>query len=572
MTSNIKISIPLFDTLKTYQRSWLSRDVVAGVTVAAVAVPQAMAYAQLAGLPLVIGLYTAIISMLLFAMFTTSRFAIVGPDAAMAALTGATIIPLANGDTSRYVSLVAVLAILIGVTCLVSLYMRLGVLAELISRPILLGYMTGLALAVIASQAPKLFGVTMPAGGNFFTTIWYIPTHISSINWATVLLSIAILCLAIAVQKYAKKIPMSLIILAGSIIASFVFSFSDQGIAVVGSVPTGLPLPSLPLISVLDFQYLVVPALMIALVSYANTIATTRSFAKKQKESIEVPQEFFGLGVANIGSGIFGGMPVAASGARTAVNLESNAHSQVSQLFGAVSIGVVLIFLANSLSYLPLASLAVIVIMAVSNLFSFKELKSIWHGWQSEAILAIITIVGVTILGIFQGLLLAIILAVMNLVRKNAFPKYAVLGVAENGAIRDMSRPPKTKSIPGMIIFRFDSPLYFINSNTFKEAINNLIESSPEPVEWVLWDAETVTEIDSTSAQMLLSLIRALNSNDITFAIARMKGPVRQTIRRSKRLSRAISNLPHFTSMGDAIEGFNESKDKSSNSNSLNKK
>lgn len=560
MTNNIKISVPLLDTLRIYQKEWLSKDVVAGVTVAAVAVPQAMAYAQLAGLPLVIGLYTAIVSMFLFAMFTTSRFAIVGPDAAMAALTGATIIPLANGDSSRYVSMVAILAILIGITCLVALYLRLGILAELISRPILLGYMTGLALAVIASQAPKLFGVTMPTGGNFFTTIWYIPTHISLINWATVLLSVVILCLAIAVQKLAKKIPMSLVVLVGSIIASYIFSFSDRGIAVVGSVPTGLPLPILPNVSLTDFQYLVVPALMIALVSYANTIATTRSFAKKQKESIEVPQEFFGLGVANIGSGIFGGMPVAASGARTAVNLESNARSQVSQLFGAVSIGVVLIFLAKSLSYLPLASLAVIVIMAVSSLFSFKELRSIWHAWQSEAILAIITIVGVTLLGIFQGLLLAIILAVLNLVRKNAFPKYAVLGVAENGAIRDMSRPPKTKSIPGMIIFRFDSPLYFINSNTFKEAINNLIESSADPVEWVLWDAETVTEIDSTSAQMLLSLIRDLKAKNITFAIARMKGPLRQTIRKSKRLSRAISNLPHFTSMGDALEEFKNVK------------
>lgn len=563
MFNSIKISLPIISTIKTYQRSWLTRDAIAGVTVAAVAVPQAMAYAQLAGLPLIVGLYTAIVSMLIFAMFTSSKFAIVGPDAAMAALTGATIIPLANGNSSKYLAMVAVLAILIGVTCLVSLYLHLGVLAELISRPILMGYMTGLALAVIASQAPKLFGITVPLAGNFFSILWYIPTHLSSINWVTLLLSIIILICAFALQKYAKKLPMSLVVLVGSIIASFVFSFSEHGIKVVGSVPTGLPLPNIPTVNFTDFQYLVVPALMIALVSYANTITTTRSFAKRQNENIEVPQEFFGLGVANIGSGLFGGMPVAASGARTAVNLDSNAQTQVSQLFGAVAIGFVLIFLSKTLSYLPLASLAVIVIMAVSNLFNYKELKSIWHGWRSEAILAIITIIGVTILGIFQGLLLAIILAILNLVRKNAFPKYAVLGVAENGAVRDMSRPPKTKPIPGMIIFRFDSPLYFINSNTFKEAINNLIDESSDPVQWVLWDAETVTEIDSTSAQMLLSLIKELKLKDITFAIARMKGPVRETIRKSKRLSRTIYNLPHFTSLGDAIEGFDKFKETS---------
>jgi sulfate permease, SulP family len=556
MLKSITITLPIVKTARNYQAKWLRKDTVAGVTVAAVAVPQAMAYAQLAGLPLITGLYTALIAMLLFALFTTSRYAIIGPDAAMAALTGATIIPLSTGDPSRYMSLVSVLAILIGVVCLIALFARLGVIAEFISRPILLGYMAGLALAVIASQAPKLFGVDVPTQGNFFTTIWYIVTNLASASFPTILFSSITLVCALFAQQRINKIPMSLIVLFGSIIVSALFSLQDHGIAVVGQIPTGLPLPRFTTVSILEFQNLVIPALMIALVSYANTVATTRAFASKQKESVETPQEFFGLGIANIGSGIFGGMPVAASGSRTAVNLESKAVTQVSQLIGAAVIAIVLLLLSPLLSYLPLAALAVIVILAVKNLFNYKELRSIWHAWQSEAILAIITLLGVTILGIFQGLLLAVLLAVINLVRKNSTPKYAVLGVAADGAVRDMSRPPKTTAIPGLIIFRFDAPLTFINATFFKDTIYSLIDDSEHTVLWFMWDAETITELDSTAAQMLYNLIKDLKNQNITFVIARMKGPIRHTVSSSHRLSRAISHTPHFINMGEAIAAF----------------
>ena len=561
MINKIKITIPLIDTIKNYERPWLKKDLIAGVTVAAVAVPRAMAYSQLAGVPLITALYTALVSMLIFAVFTTSRLAIVGPDAAMAALTGAALLPLASGNPAEYLSLVSILAILIGAACLVALYARLGFIAEFISRPILLGYMAGLALAVIVSQAPKLFGLTLSSPSNFFTTGLHILTSVPQYSWPTVLLSCVLIAAAILLQRYVKKIPMSLVILVGSILASYAFSFSSHDIAVVGTVPTGLPIPQLPSLSLLNLQSLVVPALMISLVSYANTIATTRSFASHQKESIETTQEFFGLGAANIGSGIFGGMPVAASGARTAVNFSSKAVTQVSQLFGAVAIAIVLVFLAQTLSYLPLASLAVIVIMAVKNLFNYRELKSIKHAWRSEAVLAVVTLFGVTVLGIFQGLLLAVLLAFMNLVRKNTQPKYAVLGIAENGSIRDMSRPPKTKEIPGLIIFRFDSPLNFVNSIFFRDAVYRLIdEAEVAVVSWFLWDAETITALDSTSGQMLLELIKDLEAKKIVFAVARMKGPIRETIRNSHRLNDALESAPHFTLMGDAIAAFYESR------------
>jgi high affinity sulfate transporter 1 len=571
MIANIKISIPINEVLRTYQKRWIRRDLIAGLTVSAVAVPQAMAYAQLAGLPLVYGLYTALAAMVFFAIFTTSRFAIVGPDAAMAALTGAAIAPLALSDPTRYTYLVAVLAALIGVVCIIAVYAKLGILAEFISRPILLGYMAGLALAVIATQLPKLFGMPVPPRLSFITTISYIITNISSISWITFFLSLALFIIAYLLQKYLKKVPNFLIILVGTIILSWVFSLASKGVPVVGVVPKGLPLPVFPRVSIYDLQNLVVPALMISLVSYANTISTARAFAVAQSDGIEAPQEFFGLGIANIASGIFGGMPVAASGARTAVNYESKAVTQVSQLFAALCIMIVLLFVAPVLSYLPQAALGVIVILAVKNLFNYKELRSIWRAWNSEAYLAVITLIGVTLLGIFQGLILAVLLAILNFVRKNSLPKYVLMGVAEDGSIRDLSRPPKTTKIPGIIIFRFDAPLYFINANYFRDTVYRLIDESKEPVKWLLWDAETITELDSTAGQMLRLLIKDLNKKGITLAIARMKGPIRNTISKSRRLSRLISNTPHFTTMGEAIEAYYDSEKKLKHSKSIQK-
>lgn len=556
MVSNIKITIPLIDTIKFYEKKWVRRDALAGATVAAVAVPQAMAYAQLAGFPLVVGLYATLAAMLLFAFFTTSRFAIVGPEAAMAALSGAVLIPLAGNDPSRYVFLAAALAILIGLVCILAVFARLGVIAEFISRPILLGYMAGLALTVIATQLPKLFGIAAVPKSNFFTTIIYILSNFHLVSLLTIFISITLMATALLLQKYFKHIPVSLVILIISIFLSWILSLSSKGVPIIGHIPTGLPVPKIPTISIYDLQNLVVPALAISLVSYANTIAAARSFASAQQKSIDAPQEFFGLGIANIGSGLFGGMPVAASGARTAVNYESRAITQVSQLFGSLFIGLVLIVFAPALSYLPQAALGVIIIMAVKSLFNYRELKSIWRAWHSEAYLAIITLLGVVLLGIFQGLILAILLAMMNFVRKNSLPKYVTMGVAEDGSVRDMDRPPKTTSIPGMIIFRFDAPLYFINANYFKDTVNELIEKSDEEIRWFLWDAETITELDSTAGQMLRVLISDLKKRNITFAIARLKGPIRSTINKSRRLSTLVSRTPHFTTMGEAIEAY----------------
>lgn len=549
---------PIIETFKSYQKSWLRFDFVAGVAVAAVAVPQAMAYAQLAGAPLIAGLYAALFAMIMFAIFTSTRHVIVGPDAAMAALTGATVIPLAAGNASVSAALVAILSIIIGVFCLVGVATRIGFVTEFLSRPILLGYMAGLALAVIASQAPKLFGLVAPASSNFVGVVVYLARNVSNINTATMLLSIFLLGLSIGVQKYLRRVPPSLVVLVVALAGSAIFNFSEQGIQTIGSIPIGIPIPSLPGVHLVDIENLVIPAIAITLVCFANTVATARSFAAKHFDHIDSDQEFIGLGFANITSGMFGGIPVAASGARTAVNQTSKAHTQVSQLFGAFTIVIVLVVLAPLFKYLPTAALAVIIIMAIVKLFDYKELKSIWHAWHSEAFLAIATLVGVVLLGILQGLLLAVFLAIANLLRRNAMPSDAVLGVAEDNSIRDMSRPPKTTAVSGIIMYRFDAPLYFGNANYFRDRVLQLINESEDPVEWFLWDAETVSSIDSSSGQMLLGLIRELRAKNIVFAVARMKGPVRSTVNRTNRLARALQKAPHYPSIGLALAAFND--------------
>ena len=557
MFDNQTIKFPIISTLKHYKRSFLKFDTVAGITVAAVAIPQAMAYSQLAGAPLTMGLYAAFAAMILYAIFTTTKFMIVGPDAAMAALTGATLAPLAINNPNHYVGLVALLAILIGLASLIAVAAKLSFLSEFLSRPILLGYMAGLALAVIASQASKLFGISPLERGNFFGNSVHIVTNFSNAHTATIVLSILLGLTAFFLVKYTSRIPVALAILIGSVLISWIFDFKELGIATVGTLPSGLPIPDIPNVGINDLQSLIVPAFAIMMVSYANTITTARSFAIKNNDQVDTSQELTALGITNIGTGFFGGIPIAASGVRTAVNEQNKATSQVSQLIAAVVIGIALLFLTPILSYLPLSALAVIIIMAVLRLFDLKELRSIWNAWRYEAVLAIITVLGVAFLGIFQGLLLAIFLAIINLVRTSTFPTDAVLGIADDGSIRDKSRPPKTKSKPGIVMYRFDAPLYFANASYFRQRVLGLVDSE-EDVKWFLWDAETISSLDSTAAAMLLGLIHEFKARDITFCVSRMKGPIRSTINKTNQLSNVFRTIPHYPNMGNALEAFEE--------------
>ena len=552
-----KTSIPLVNIIRSYKISWFRSDLIAGLTVASIAIPQSMAYAKLAGIPLINGLYTAIFAMIVYAFFTTTKHVIAGPDAATAALTGATIIPLA-GSASQNAGVASMLAIIIGIGCLLAVKAKLSFVADFLSRPILVGYMAGLAFSVITSQLFNLFGFLAPKGSTFITTITYIIFHLGSTHILTLVLSVVLLISGILMMKYLPKIPSSLVLLVASIAISIIFDFDVKGVATVGPLSFSLVLPSLPDVSFYQVQNLVVPAIAIMIVAYANTIATARSFAIKEQSHITDTQEFMGLGYANIASGIFTGMPIATSGARTAINQQSNPKTQVAQIIGAILIGLILWLLSPLLQFLPLSALAVIVILAVWSLIDFNDISDIRESWSSEAVLAIITIIGVTLLGVLQGLILAVFLAVLNLIRKTAFPGDTILGVTKYGSFHDMTRPPHTESIPGIILYRFDAPLYFANAGLFRSRVLELINNSERPVRWFLWNAENATSLDSTAAAMLINLIDELKSMKVTFAVARMRGPVRSTIWHSHDLSRTYQSTPHFNSMKKAVATFRE--------------
>lgn len=557
MFEKISTQVPLIGVIKSYQRSHIRYDVIAGITVAAVAIPQAMAYAQLAGAPLVMGLYATLAGMLFFALFTTTKHVITGPDAAIAALTGATLLPFANGNALYYVALVALLAILIGIASLVAVVAKLSFLSEFLSRPILLGYMAGLALVVIASQMPKLFGLSGLSIANFFGSAFYVISNVSNVHGTTVVFSIILAAICYLFITKLPKVPVSLVVLLGSIVLSWLLNFKELGIATVGAIPSGLPIPALPRISYFDIQQLFIPAFAIMMVSYANTITTARSFAAKYNDHIDSSKELMALGITSIGCGLFGGMPIAASGVRTAVNQQSHSSGQISQIIAALVVALSLLFFTPILGYLPLPALAMIIIIAVLKLFDVKEFTSIWHAWRSEALLAISTMIGVTFLGIFQGLILAIFLAIVNLVRTSAFPTDAVLGRAKDGSIRDSKRPPKTEPIEGIIMYRFDAPLYFGNASYFRNRILQLLDEQPE-VRWFLWDAETITSLDSTAGAMLLGLIREVKAKGVVFCVSRLKGPIRTTINKTNRLSNLMNSIPHYPSMGKALAAFEE--------------
>ncbi len=557
----LNISLPLLKTTKTYNRAWLRRDIIAGITVTAVTIPQSMAYAQLAGAPLTAGLYAALVAMIVFALFSSSRQVILGPDAAVAALTGAAIFPLAHGNAATAAALVAIMAILVGIACLIGVVARIGFIAEFLSRPILLGYMAGLALTVIVFQIPKLIGITSPNTINFISNVSYSISHLGSASLATIGFSIFLMASIIVLELKYPKMPSSLVILIGAILVSAIFNLSNHGILTIGDIPTGLPIPSLNGVKLLDVQNLVIPSLAIMVICYVSAISTLRSFADKNNETVDTRQDLIGLGVANVTSGIFGGIPVTATGTRTAVNNAAKAHTQFSQLFGAFAIAITLVFLAPYLHELPLCALAVIIISAISRLFNFGELVSIWHAWRTEALLAIATVLGVAILGIMQGLLLAVSLAIANLIRQSALPYDAVLGVAENGSIRDMERPPHTTIVPGLLMYRFDAPLYFANANFFRDRVLHLIDTADEPIKWFLWDAETITSIDSTAGKMLDKLFADLKERHVVFAIARLKGSVRATASKSSHLSQHFEKAPHYSSLGRALESYKSIQD-----------
>ncbi|WSJ62881.1 sulfate permease [Streptomyces sp. NBC_01310] len=516
--------------LTGYRRGWLRADALAGVTVAAYLVPQVMAYAGVAGLPPVAGLWAVLPAMVLYALSGTSRLLSVGPESTTALMTAVAVGPLAAGDPGRYAVLAAALAVVVGVLCLAAWALRLGFIADLLSRPVLVGYLAGVALIMIVDQLPRLTGVAT-TGSEFFPQLLSFFRQASQLHWPTVILSAVGLGLLFTLPHVSRLLPGPLIVLVLATAAVAAFGLEDEyGIAVIGAVPTGLPVPALPALA--DVPQLLLPALGILLVGYTDVILTARAFASHDDPtSLRANRELLALGTANLSAGMVQGFPVSSSASRTALADSASARSQAYSLAAAACVLTVLLFLGPLLAHTPSAILGAIVVYAAVRLVELSEFRRLAAFRRRELLLALGCTLGVLALGILSGVLVAVALSVAELLARVARPHDAIEGLVPGVAgMHDVDDYPQARTIPGLLIYRYDSPLFFANAEDFRRRALAAVDEQPAPVEWFVLNTEANVEVDITALDAVDALRRELERRGIVFALARVKEDLRDDL------------------------------------------
>src|SRR5262245_4393900 len=526
---------PGLAALSSYRAPWLRKDLVAGLVLTALLVPQGMAYAQLARLPPITGLYTTILCLVGYAIFGPSRILVLGPDSALGPMIAATIVPIvgAQGDPERAIALASALALLVGVITAAAGIARLGFVADLISKPTILGYMNGLAVTILVSQLPKLFGFSIDSD-NFLADVRGFFEGVA--DGETVAASLAIglfgVVLIIVLQRWLPKVPAVLAAVVLSIVAAGVFELADHGVSVVGVLPQGFPPLTVPDVGLSDIGLLFGGALGIALVSLTDTISTASSFAARTGDEIDGQREMIGIGASNIAAGFFQGFPVSTSGSRTAVAEQAGAKTQVTGLVGAVAITPTLLFFPGLLRDLPQPTLAAVVITASLSLADVPGTIRLYRVRRTEFLLSVGAFLGVVLLGVLPGIALAVALSIGNVFRRAWWPYQAVLGrVPGLAGYHDVRSYPEAKLLPRCVIFRFDAPLFFANSRTFREQMRARAGSEPPP-SWIIVASEPITDVDTTAADMLQELNEELTGRGIRLVFAEMKDPVRTKVER----------------------------------------
>jgi sulfate permease, SulP family len=545
---------PGVDQLIHYERVWLRGDILAGVTVAAYLVPQVMAYAELAGLPAVAGLWAVIGAMTVYALLGSSRQLSVGPESTTALMTATALAPLANGDPEQYAALAACLALVVGGIALVGFVARLGFLADLLSKPVLVGYLAGVAVIMIAGQLSKFAG--MPIDEDHpLAQIWYFLTHLGEAHGPTMLMSLGVLIFLLVGSRLLPRAPMPLIaiLLAAAIVK--IFDLGSEGLDLVGSVPKGLPRPRIPDVRISDITSLLLPAVGVTVVSYTDNALTGRAFATRNKYPIDANQELLALAGANAAAGVMQGFPVSSSGSRTVIGDSLGSKSQLYSLVVVVIVILTLLFLGPLLESFPRAALAALVVWAATKLIDIPELVRIGRFRTSELILALATTAAVLIVDILYGILVAITLSIVDLLRRVARPHDGVLGFAPGVAgMHDIDDYPDAEQVPGLLVYRYDSPLFFANAENFKERALESIEAH-RPVEWMLLNFEANVQIDLTSADALAELLNELEERGIRLALARVKHEMVSQLEQGGLIER-IGDDHIFDTLPTAVQAY----------------
>ncbi len=551
-------AVPGLGVLRTYRPGWLGKDLTAGLILTALLVPQGMAYAELAGLPPITGLYTSILCLTAYAIFGPSKILVLGPDSSLGPMIAACIIPLvaANGDPAKAVAYGSILALMVGAITVLAGVFKLGFVADLLSKPTQIGYMNGLALTIVIGQLPKLFGFSIDADGLIDEFLGFVK---GGADGETVPAALAIgvgsLVLILAFQRLLPRIPGVLVAVVLAILAVNVFDLVDRGVKVVGPLPEGFPPFTVPLVPLGDLLLLFAGALGIALVSLTDTISTASAFAARSGVQIDGVREMIGLGAANIAAGFFQGFPVSTSGSRTAVAAQNGAKTQVTGLVGASAIALMLLFAPGLLRNLPQPTLAAVVIAASLSLADIAGLRRLWRQRKSDFALAMTAFLGVALLGVLPGIGLAVALSILDVFRRAWRPYQAVLGrVPDLAGYHDTRVYPHGDMLPGLVIFRFDSPLFFANANTFRDAILALADADPGP-QWIVVAAEPITDIDTTAADMLEDLDIKLNAKSVSLIFAEMKSPVRARVERYE-LTGTIDPEHFYPTISEAVRAY----------------
>jgi high affinity sulfate transporter 1 len=539
-----------------YEPAWLPNDVLAGLVLTTMLVPTGIAYAEASGVPGIYGLYATMIPLLAYALFGPSRILVLGPDSSLAAVILAVVLPHSGGDPTRAVALAGMMAVVSGVVCILAGLFRLGFITELLSKPIRYGYMNGIALTVLINQLPKVFGISIERDGPL-RDLWRIARSVldGRANGAILAVGAGTLVVILVLKRF-KRVPGILIAVAAATIAVGAFDLSAAGVKVLGPLPQGLPSFAVPLISFADLGAVVIGGCAVALVSFADTSVLSRTYAAKTRMYVDPNQEMIGLGVANLAAGFFKGFPISSSSSRTPVAEASGARTQLTGVVGALAIALLLLLAPNLMQNLPTSALAAVVIAAALGLFEIADLRRIYRVQRWEFWLSIVCLAGVAVLGAIPGIGLAIAIAVIEFLWDGWRPHFAVLGRVDGiRGYHDLKRYPDARLVPGLVLFRWDAPLFFANAELFHARVLEAVASSPTPVRRVVVTAEPVTSVDVTSADMLAELEQTLRASRIELQFAEVKDPVKDKLKRFGLLDQIGTDAFHPT-IGAAVDAY----------------
>ncbi|MBC8749582.1 MULTISPECIES: SulP family inorganic anion transporter [Paraburkholderia] len=550
--------LPGLTVLKAYRLSWLPSDLTAGLVLTTMLVPVGIAYAEASGVPGVYGLYATIVPLLAYALFGPSRILVLGPDSALAAPILAVVVQIAAGDPSRAIAVASMMAIVSGLFCIVMGLLRLGFITELLSKPIRYGYMNGIALTVLISQLPRLFAIRIEERGPLRDIVSLVQgVAAGHANWYSFAVGAASLALILFLKRF-EKLPGILIAVIVATLCVTVLHLDSVGVKVLGKIPQGLPTFALPWISDADLVKILLGGCAVALIAFADTSVLSRTFAARFRSRVDPNQEMVGLGMANLAAGLFHGFPISSSSSRTPVAEAAGAKTQLTGVVGALAVAALLMAAPNLMRYLPNSALAAVVIAAALGLFEITDLKRIFRIQQWEFWLSMACFAGVAVFGAIPGIGFAVVIAVIEFLWDGWRPHYAVLGRVEGlRGYHDVQRYPDAERIAGLVLFRWDAPLFFANAEQFQQRLLEAVAESPSPVRRVVVAAEPVTSVDVTSADMLRDLTRTLDERGIALHFAEMKDPVRDKLRRFE-LTDLIGDACFHPTVGSAVDSYVE--------------